>query len=92
MKKIKTLILSLLVLVALTGCGNMSLGLGNYTFTHVHNLHTNECYEIVKWHDNEMGIEVKTKEYGTLYFSEGSYILVENECPICSKGYLSCNG
>jgi hypothetical protein len=32
-----------------------------------------------------MGIEVQTKEYGALYFSEGTYILVENKCPICDK-------
>jgi hypothetical protein len=63
----------------------MNIGFGNYEFNYIHNTITDECYELKSWKDNEMGIEVKTAEYGSLYFSEGTYILVEDECPICNK-------
>lgn len=85
MKKIKFILCSLLVLIVLCSCGNKNYGFGNYEFNYIHNTVTDECYELKSWIDNEMGIEVKTAEYGSLYFSEGTYILVEDECPICSK-------
>ena len=82
MRKLTIFLLLVLYGFMLTSC-NMSCGLGNYNFNKVHCITTNECYTIISWHNNEMGIEVKTSEYGTLYFSEGTYILVEKECPIC---------
>ena len=70
-----------------TGCGNMSLGLGNFTFTHIHFSDAIEghCATIEKWYDNETGIEVKTTEYGSMYLSEGSYTLFTDgsKCPYC---------
>lgn len=71
--------------VSLTSCGNMSLGLGNYSFDKVHvDTHGySGCFEVEKWYDNDTGIEVKTKDHGAMYLSEGSYILIEDECPIC---------
>lgn len=70
----------------LIGCGNMNLGFGNYTFNGVHidTVHHTACYAVESWNDCETGIEVKTKEKGTLFLSEGTYILYENECPLCS--------
>lgn len=80
-KKINFILCSLLVL---SGC-NAGL-IGNYEFNYVHCLASNECYRITKWIEDETpGVEVKTKEYGTMFFSEGTYILVETECPICNK-------
>ena len=70
----------------LSGCGNMSIGPGNYTFTKIH-IDTHQfsgCVEITKWYDNERGIEVSTKN-GNYFFSEGTYFLVEDNCPICDK-------
>ena len=70
----------------LTGCGNMSLGPGNYDFNKIH-IDTHQfsgCVGITKWYDNETGIEVSTKN-GNYYFSEGTYFLVEDKCPICDK-------
>ena len=85
MKKIRFILCSLLVLLVLAGC-NAGL-IGNYEFNYVHSLTTNECYRITKWiEDSTPGIEVKTVRYGNLFFSEGTYILVEDECPICGKG------
>ena len=85
MKKIAIILIFALVAMALCACGNESLGLGNYTFRKIHidTPNFSGCCTVEKWHDNERGIEVKTKEYGSLYLSEGTYILVENKCPIC---------
>ncbi len=85
----KKLLLTLILAVSLTfaGCGNMNLGLGNYTFcgVHIDTYNHTACYTVETWTDNDTGIEVKTKEVGTLFLSEGTYILYENKCPICSQ-------
>lgn len=86
MKKIITILIIALMLVAvLTGCGNMSMGLGNYNFEKIHiDMHNySGCLTIEKWYDSTSGIEVKTKEAGSLYLAEGMYVLVEDECPFC---------
>lgn len=85
MKKCLLVILMFLTVLSLTGCGNQSLGFGNFTYKHVHCTLTNECYTIEKWYDSELGMEVDTVEYGSIYFSEGTYILFEDECPVCGK-------
>ena len=85
MKKIAILLVFVILTLALCSCGNQSVGFGNYTFRKVHidTPHFSGCYTIEKWHDNERGIEVKTKEVGSIFLSEGTYILVEDKCPIC---------
>jgi hypothetical protein len=90
MKKIVCLLLVIVVMMCcLASCGNQSLGLGNFTFEHIHfsDAIGGHCATIEKWYDNSEGIEVKTKEFGSMYLSEGSYILVEDgtHCPYCSK-------
>ena len=88
MKKIIAIIALLLVLVAtLVGCGNMSMGIGNYTFRkiHVDTYNYSGCLTVEKWYDNASGIEVKTKEAGYLYLAEGMYMLIEDECPFCGE-------
>ena len=81
-----TVIIAILA-VLLCGCGNMSMGFGNFTFKHVHFSDAVEghCATVEKWYDNETGIEVKTTEYGSMYLSEGSYNLLTdaNKCPYC---------
>lgn len=82
-------LLVLVIMIGLTGCGNMSMGIGNYSFQHVHfdlNSETQGCATVAKWYDNERGIEVKTEEYGPLFLSEGTYILVGSveKCPWCN--------
>ena len=42
-----------------------------------------DCFTIEKWYDNETGIEVKTKEAGSLCLSEGTYFLISDDCPFC---------
>ena len=87
MKKILTIILVLTMLLTVTSCGNMGLGMGNFSFTHIHftDMTAGHCATIEKWYDSENGIEVKTTEYGSLYLSEGSYIMFESgtHCPYC---------
>lgn len=87
MKKIIALLLTTIIFVfMLSSCGNMGLGPGKFTFKKVHiTTYSGEdrCCTIEKWYDNEEGIEVKTKEYGALFLSEGTYILCADKCPIC---------
>lgn len=91
MKKILAIYLALvfvLMCFSFAGCGNMSMGPGAFTFEHVHFSDgiMSHCGTVEKWYDNEMGIEVKTTEFGPLYLAEGSYILVGNvdNCPYCN--------
>ena len=88
MKKIIAIMLVVLLLVSMAGCGNMSWGLGNFTFNkiHVDTYNYSGCFTVEKWYDNSSGIEVKTKEAGFLYLAEGMYMLIEDECPFCSYG------
>ena len=86
MKKI-ILLFCMLMTICLCSCGNMSMGMGSYTFEHVHfsDAVEGKCATVEKWYDDETGIEVKTKEYGAMYLSEGSYQLISNgqTCPYC---------
>lgn len=87
MKKIIAIVvLAAMCMVMLTGC-NMGLGFGNFSFkkVHVDTYHYSGCFTIDKWHDNESGIEVNTKEAGSMFFSEGTYVLIEDDCPFCGE-------
>ena len=88
----KKIVLSILVVVALTavvlfaGCGNMNIGVGGFSYHWVHIPQNGACFTVESWRDDELGIEVKTEEYGWMFFAEGTYILSANEreCPICA--------
>lgn len=89
MKKIIAIIMSLVFICTLCACGNMSMGFGNYQFNKVHidTYNYSGCFTVEKWYENSTGIEVKTTEVGALYLSEGTYFLIEDECPFCdAKG------
>lgn len=85
MKKIIAVLMILSLMIAMVGCGNMSMGFGNYSFAKVHvdSHHYSGCLTIKEWHNNGTGVEVKTKEAGSLFLSEGTYFLIESECPFC---------
>ncbi len=85
MKKIIAVIMVLILMSTLCACGNMSMGFGNFEFKKVHidTYNYSGCFAVEKWHDNETGIEVKTKEAGSLYLSEGTYFLISDDCPFC---------
>ena len=83
MKKI--IVVGVMACMLLAGCGNMGLGLGNFTFdkVHVDTYNHDECFTVEKWYDNSNGIEIKTKEAGSMYLAEGMYMLIEGDCPFC---------
>ncbi len=86
MKKLFLLLISLLTCaLTLASCGNYSAGLGNYTYKKIHidTHHFSGCCEVKKWYESESGVEVLTKEYGSIFVSEGAYILIGEKCPIC---------
>ena len=87
MKKIVCILLVLMMVLCLCACGNENLGFGNYNWKHIHFSDAVEghCATISSWHNNETGIEVHTMECGSMFLSEGSYILFENasNCPFC---------
>lgn len=91
-RKVLVIVLALcmaLWMCVLTGCGNENWGFGNYDWQHIHFSDTvgGYCATISSWHDNETGIEVHTEEYGSMFLSEGSYILFETDsCPFCHGG------
>lgn len=89
MKKIFLILMALILAISLCSCGNRSItGIGEYNFKKIH-IDTHDfsgCFTIEKWYDNEgSGIEVKTKEVGSIFASEGSYFLIEDVCPFCSE-------
>ena len=87
MRKFIAFFLVLVMCVALMGCGNENWGVGNYSWRHVHfsDMVEGHCADISSWHDNTTGIELHTVEYGSMFLSEGSYILFEShvDCPFC---------
>lgn len=87
MKKLLASIIALTSVFAFSGC-NESLGMGNYSFKRAHIYLGGEksvCVEVESWHDNEVGVELKLKGGHSIYCSEGTYMLVEDYCPICGK-------
>lgn len=84
MKKLICVTISIIMLFLMSSC-NLDISLGTYSFTKIHDSITNTCHEINSWNDHELGVEVDIKNYGRCYFSEGTYILISKECPICSK-------
>lgn len=87
MKKIRLILSFAIIAIALCSCGNYSAGFGNYTYKKIHidTYHFSGCYTVEKWYESESGIEVTTAELGSIFASEGTYILVEDRCPICDR-------
>ena len=88
MKKVFAILFALVIVVTMfNGCGNMSMGFGNFNYKKIHidTHHYSGCLTIEKWYENESGIEVKTKEAGSVFVSEGTYMLIDGDkgCPFC---------
>lgn len=86
MKKIITMIVMTALMVSvLSGCGNMSPGFGNFQFSNIHFQIHDKCADayVEKWYDYAEGVEVLTREYGSLFLSEGTYIMYNGVCPLC---------
>jgi len=83
MKKILAVLFAVM-LVVLCSCGNQRLlDFEHDTYNYIHCFETGKCYKITSWKNNEIGIKVVTEKYGNMYFSEGTYLLIENDCPVC---------
>ena len=89
MKKIIAIVLVCMMALSLCACGNENWGFGNYNWKHIHfsDAINGYCATISSWHDNTTGIEIHTVECGSMFLSEGSYILFESsvDCPFCGE-------
>lgn len=89
MKKI-IFICALAVCLMLCSCGNMQV-FGEYTYTHVYvETYKTEgrCFDVEKWTESEAsGIEILTEDHGSMFLSEGTYILFSEKesCPFCRE-------
>lgn len=87
MRKIITIVTIIIItILMLTSC-NVNVGPGTYTFTDVHisdGVNSGHAH-IKSWKNDNVGIEVNTEEYGSLFLSEGTYILYNGKCPICGE-------
>lgn len=85
MKKFCLFLVLIISLLTLVSCGNYSAGFGNYTYRKIHidTHHFSGCYTVETWYESDSGIEVTTKELGSIFASEGTYILVGDKCPVC---------
>lgn len=87
MKKILSMLLVMvLIFVLLSGC-NKSYGFGNYEYKYCHVCDfSGNCkdFEIKKWYESESGIEIRTVDGYDLWLSEGTYILLNDICPLCN--------
>ena len=87
MRKFIAIVMIMVMTLAMCACGNENWGFGNYSWKHVHfsDAVSGHCATISSWHDNTTGIEIHTVECGSMFLSEGSYILFESgsDCPFC---------
>lgn len=87
MRKFIAIVMIMVMALAMCACGNENWGFGNYNWKHVHfsDAVSGHCATISSWHDNTTGIEIHTVECGSMFLSEGSYILFESgsDCPFC---------
>ena len=88
MKKFIAIVMIMVMALTLCAC-NENWGFGNYSWRHAHFTDNVEghCATISSWHDNTTGIELHTVECGSMFLSEGSYILFESagDCPFCGE-------
>ena len=86
MKKFFVLVICVLMLMCCVGC-NVSCGPGNYNFqkVHVDTYHHDMCFDVISWLEVETGVEIRTEKYGSIFLSEGTYIMIEDECPFCGE-------
>ena len=98
MKRIISLILVLAVLTAtilLVACTKVSdnkINIKMLNTTYFPKVHIfgnyNDCLTIKSWYrSSDIGVIVETEEYGELYLSNGTFVLIKDECPFCHKNH-----
>ena len=89
MKKLLVFVFALVMCLAMIGCGNMFIGIGNFTYTKIHidTHHYSGCFTVEKWYEATSGVEVLTEEVGSLFAAEGTYIMISGDkgCPFCDS-------
>lgn len=82
-KFVSMILIALFVVTMFVGCCNRRSPV--YEKVHVVTHDYSGCFTVEKWYDKLSGIEVLTKEYGTMYLPNGTYILIEKDdnCPFC---------
>ena len=83
MKKILALVLIILCVASFTACGNRSIGFGSFHYERIHidTHHYSVCLTVEAWYESESGIEVRTSEAGSMFASEGTYVLLGGDKP-----------
>lgn len=88
MKKLLVILVILAVLL-LVGCGNASGASGNYQFNIIHiSDNAGNCVDcrVQTWYNtDQVGIEVLLTDGNSVFCSEGTYILAKDYCPICGR-------
>lgn len=88
MKKLLVLLLAVLFAFSLVACGNRSIGFGSFHYERIHidTHHYSGCLTVEAWYESESGIEVRTSEAGSMFASEGTYVLLSGDkpCPFCA--------
>ena len=87
MKKVLVIVLALVMMLALTACGNQNLLWGNFTYEHVHisDAIGGHCFDLEQWNEDATGIELKIEGGSTVFLSEGTYMMFSDSdaCPYC---------
>lgn len=88
MKRILAFALIVFCIVSFTACGNRSIGFGSFHYERIHidTHHYSGCLTVEAWYESESGIEVRTSEAGSMFASEGTYVLLSGDkpCPFCA--------
>jgi hypothetical protein len=91
MKRLKLIMVLLFggfMTAGLSSCNMSCSPLGSLTFTKVHiqmpGMSTPTHLEVVTWKEDTGGIELKTKNFGSILLGDGTYCLYDGEkCPVC---------
>jgi hypothetical protein len=80
------ILFTLLICFSFCGCDEGTVR-QDYSKIHINTLQYAGCIEIDKviTFQTTGNIKVKTKDFGICNFSSGSYIVIEDKCPICDK-------
>lgn len=85
-KLIVAIAIGAIMIVSLCSCNNAPIGGFKFEHVYIETYKTDgQCYTVESWTDSESGIELKTKEIGRVFISEGNYILFaeSKDCPYC---------
>ena len=84
MKKICLILLLVMFVFSISGCGNYDIFDTTYTFEYVHLHKSNECLKIKSWTDYEgEQIQVTLEDDTVILVSNINADLIQGNCPYC---------